>query len=223
MKTVGYARVSTSMQGLSIEAQKAKIRAYCKTYDLTLDEIIVDDGKSGATLNRPGMTRLLNIVADGAVGDLVVTRLDRLTRSMRDLQTLLHDDLKEVELHSVIERVDTSTASGRLVLNVLMSVAEWEREAIGERTTAALKAKKARGEKVGRATAFATAGHDHDERYMRRVFLSSTTFAPDEEKQVTTLSERPDLITIAYNYIENGFPQATTYVRGASRTTSGYG
>jgi hypothetical protein len=74
--------------------------------------------------------------------------------------------------------------------------------------------KKARGEKVGRATAFATAGHDHDERYMRRVFLSSTTFAPDEEKQVTTLSERPDLITIAYNYIENGFPQATTYVRG---------
>lgn len=150
MKTVGYARVSTSMQGLSIEAQKAKIRAYCKTYDLTLDEIIVDDGESGATLNRPGMTRLLNIVADGAVGDLVVTRLDRLTRSMHDLQTLLHDDLKEIELHSVIERVDTSTASGRLVLNVLMSVAEWEREAIGERTSAALQAKKSRGEKVGK-------------------------------------------------------------------------
>jgi len=151
MKTIGYVRVSTSMQGLSIEAQKAKIRAYCDTYDLTLDEIIVDDGKSGATLNRPGMNRLLDMVADGAVGDLVVTRLDRLTHSMRDLQALLHDDLKEVKLHSVIERVDTSTASGRFVLNVLMSVAEWERECVGERTSAALRAKLARGEKVGRA------------------------------------------------------------------------
>ena len=153
-RVIGYIRVSTAGQaesGLSIEAQRAKVEAYCGLYDLELVEVIIDAGESAKSLNRPGVEKLLGAVAAGEVEGVVVAKLDRLTRSMRDLHQLLEEVFSKVELHSVAEKVDTSSAAGRLVLNVLMSVAEWEREAIGERTTTALKAKKARGEKVGRA------------------------------------------------------------------------
>jgi DNA invertase Pin-like site-specific DNA recombinase len=153
-RVIGYVRVSTAGQaesGLSIEAQRSKIEAYCGLYDLELVEIIVDAGESAKSLKRPGIDRLLSAVAAGSLDGVVVAKLDRLTRSMRDLHRLLEEVFSKVELHSVAEKVDTSSAAGRLVLNVLMSVAEWEREAIGERTATALKAKKARGEKVGRA------------------------------------------------------------------------
>lgn len=153
-RVIGYIRVSTAGQaesGLSIEAQRSKIEAYCGLYDLELADIIVDAGESAKSLKRPGIDRLLGAVANGDIDGVVVAKLDRLTRSMRDLHRLLEEVFSKVELHSVAEKVDTSSAAGRLVLNVLMSVAEWEREAIGERTATALKAKKARGEKVGRA------------------------------------------------------------------------
>lgn len=153
-RVIGYVRVSTAGQaesGLSIEAQRSKIEAYCGLYDLELVEIIVDAGESAKSLKRPGIDQLLSAVAAGSLDGVVVAKLDRLTRSMRDLHRLLEEVFSKVELHSVAEKVDTSSAAGRLVLNVLMSVAEWEREAIGERTATALKAKKARGEKVGRA------------------------------------------------------------------------
>ena len=65
------------------------------------------------------------------------------------------------------------------------------------------------------ASAFAVAGHDHDGRYLRRLFLASEVFEPNESKVVTTLQDRPDLVTVSYNYLSSGLPQATTYVRGA--------
>ena len=152
-RVIGYIRVSTSMQaesGLSIEAQRAKIEAYCVCHDLTLAEVIVDAGESAKNLERPGIQSLLAQVEAGAVDGVVIAKLDRLTRSMRDLHQLLEQVFSKVQLHSVAESINTSSAAGRLVLNVLMSVAEWEREAIGERTSAALQAKKAKGESVGK-------------------------------------------------------------------------
>jgi site-specific DNA recombinase len=152
-RVIGYIRVSTSMQaesGLSIEAQRAKIEAYCVCHDLTLADVIVDAGESAKTLERPGIQTLLTQVEAGAVDGVVIAKLDRLTRSMRDLHRLLEQVFSKVQLHSVAESINTSSAAGRLVLNVLMSVAEWEREAIGERTSAALQAKKSRGEKIGK-------------------------------------------------------------------------
>ena len=151
-RVIGYIRVSTSMQaesGLSIEAQRAKIEAYCVCHDLTLAEVIVDAGESAKNLERPGIQSLLAQVEAGAVDGVVIAKLDRLTRSMRDLHQLLEQVFSKVQLHSVAESINTSSAAGRLVLNVLMSVAEWEREAIGERTSAALQAKRAKGESVG--------------------------------------------------------------------------
>ncbi|MFH1690577.1 MAG: hypothetical protein ABIE42_10145, partial [Candidatus Eisenbacteria bacterium] len=65
------------------------------------------------------------------------------------------------------------------------------------------------------ASAFAVVGHDHDGRYLRRLFLASEVFEPNESKVVTTLQDRPDLVTVSYNYLSSGLPQATTYVRGA--------
>ena len=153
-QVIGYIRVSTSMQaesGLSIEAQRAKIEAYCVCHDLTLADVIIDAGESAKNLERPGIQALLAQVEAGAVDGVVIAKLDRLTRSMRDLHQLLEQVFSRVQLHSVAESINTSSAAGRLVLNVLMSVAEWEREAIGERTSAALQAKKAKGEKVGKA------------------------------------------------------------------------
>jgi hypothetical protein len=64
------------------------------------------------------------------------------------------------------------------------------------------------------ASAFALAGHDHDARYMRRVFLQSDIYDPGQSRLVTTLPDRPDLVTYSYNYLTSGLPQATTYIRG---------
>ena len=65
------------------------------------------------------------------------------------------------------------------------------------------------------ASAFALAGHDHDARYMRRVYLQSDVFAAGQSRVMTTLADRPDLVTVSYNYLSSGVPQATTYIRGA--------
>ena len=96
------------------------------------------------------MARLLELVDARQVQTVIVAKLDRLTRSVRDLADLLERfERRGVALVSVSESLDTGTAAGRLVLNVMMSVAQWEREAIGERTREALRHKKASGLRIG--------------------------------------------------------------------------
>lgn len=156
MKTIAYVRVSTSEQatsGLSLEAQQAKLEAYCDLYDLRLVEVIVDAGESAKSLKRPGLQRALAMLRSGAADGLVITKLDRLTRSVADWQTLIQDYFGEKpgkQLCSVADSIDTRTAAGRLVLNVLLSVSEWERQAIGERTKAVLQHKISIGERCGK-------------------------------------------------------------------------
>ncbi len=157
MKVIGYTRVSTEEQatsGVSLTVQTLKIQAYAELYDLEIVEIIEDGGQSAKSLNRPGIQRALQMMRDGEAKGLLVAKLDRLTRSVADMDSLITnyfgDKAKyQVSLLSVADQVDTRTAAGRLVLNVLMSVAQWEREAIGERTKAALEMLKAEGKKLG--------------------------------------------------------------------------
>jgi DNA invertase Pin-like site-specific DNA recombinase len=152
MRVVGYVRVSTEEQatdGVSLAAQRAKLTAYAALYDLEVVAIVEDAGVSAKTLDRPGLARVLAMVAAGEVEGVLVAKLDRLTRSVRDLGDLLDGAFAKAALLSVGEQIDTRTAAGRLVLNILGSVAQWEREAIGERTSAALQHKRARGERVG--------------------------------------------------------------------------
>src|SRR6202051_4604442 len=153
IKTIGYVRVSTDKQadeGVSLEAQAEKIRAMAVVHSAELIDIIVDGGESAKSLNRPGMARLLALVEAGEVQTVIIAKLDRLTRSVKDLCILLERFTRRgVALVSVAESLDTGSAAGRLVLNIMAAVSQWEREAIGERTRDALGHKRSQGERVG--------------------------------------------------------------------------
>lgn len=154
-RTVIYLRVSTEEQadnGVSLAAQREKCEGYARLYDLDVVEVIEDRGGSGKTLDRDGLQRALAMVDSGEADALLVYKLDRLTRSVRDLGVLLDHfpaGTGKPALLSVTEQVDTRTASGRMVLNILTSVAQWERETIVERTTMALRHKKETGAVYG--------------------------------------------------------------------------
>lgn len=161
-KLIGYARVSTDEQaaeGVSLEAQAARLQAYASLYGVELVGIEVDAGASakgwGASLadtlvRRPALARALEHIRRGEAGGLLVVKLDRLTRSVRDLGGLVEQANKGGwDLVSVGEQIDTASAAGRLVLHVLGAVAAWEREAVGERTAEALRHKATRGEFTG--------------------------------------------------------------------------
>lgn len=154
MKAIGYIRVSTEEQaesGLSLTHQRAKVEAYCLATDLELVEVVEDAGQSAKSMNRPGILRALEAVKTGKVDALVILKLDRLTRSVKDLGTLVEIfDKTGAALVSVQDSINTQTAAGRLVLNVLGAVAQWEREAIAERTSAALQVKKSQGFMLGK-------------------------------------------------------------------------
>lgn len=152
-KVVGYVRVSTDKQadsGISLDAQRAKITAYALAMDLDLVAIIEDPGMSAKTLDRPGLRAALALLDKGKAEALLVVKLDRLTRSVRDLGDLVERYFAtKCSLLSMSDAIDTRTAAGRLVLNVLTSVAQWEREATGERTRDAMKHKASKGEFCG--------------------------------------------------------------------------
>jgi site-specific DNA recombinase len=152
--TVGYCRVSTEDQaktGSSLDAQRERIAAHCVATGRKLDEVYVDDGESAKDLKRPEVQKLLDRVDAGEIGAVVVLKLDRLTRSVRDLADLLERfDKRGVALVSITETLDTSTATGRMVINLIAAVGQWEREAIGERTAIVLAHKRTTGSVYGR-------------------------------------------------------------------------
>src|SRR5882672_6602433 len=153
MQAIGYARVSTDRQagqGVSLDAQTAKIRAMATVQGAELLDVVVDGGESAKSMNRAGLQRVLDLVRDGKVESVIVAKLDRLTRSVKDLCELLElFEKRRVALVSVAESLDTSTAAGRMVITIMGAVSQWEREAIGERTRDALRHKRANGERVG--------------------------------------------------------------------------
>lgn len=133
---IGYARVSTTDQNLEGQ-RRLLVEAGC--YD-----VYADHGKSGATMARPELTQCLRALQPG--NTLVVTKLDRLGRTVRGLVELL-DSLHErgVMFRSLSEGIDTTTPSGRLMFSIIASVAEMERELIRERTKAGLAVAAGKG------------------------------------------------------------------------------
>lgn len=137
---IGYARVSTDDQNLNLQ-RDALGRAGC--------ERLFTDTASGAKADRLGLTALMEFVRSGDV--LVVWRLDRLGRSISDLVRLVGElDAKGIGFESLSEKIDATTAAGRLVFHVFAALAEFERNLIQERTHAGLAAARARGRKGGR-------------------------------------------------------------------------
>jgi len=154
MKAIGYIRVSTEEQakeGISLDSQTEKIQSICKAKEWNLIEIITDQGVSAKDLKRDGVQKLLKLATAEKFDMLVIYRLDRLTRNIRDMGYLTQDvfDRHDIAFSSIRESFDTSTATGRLMLNLIGSIAQWERETIAERTRDSLRFKKSRLEHYG--------------------------------------------------------------------------
>ncbi len=153
---VGYVRVSLEKQaerGVSLAAQEERIHSYAKLYELEVVALVKDPGASAKTLERPGLIRALKLLETNEADGLLVAKLDRLTRRVTDLGTLLEDYFQDGHhaLLSVEENLDTRTAGGRMFLSMMTVLSQWERETIGERTAAALAHLKTQGVKLGRA------------------------------------------------------------------------
>lgn len=157
VEVCGYVRVSTDEQansGLSLDSQRDRIRGFAGFKGLPLIATFEDPGGSGKSLDRPGLQAALGWLSEVPGRGLVVAKLDRLSRSVRDWCRLLDGYFKPDAparsfLFAASDSVDTSTAAGRLFLGFLFMVAEWERDTIVERTRSGLDVKRRRGELVG--------------------------------------------------------------------------
>lgn len=154
VRAIGYVRVSTAKQadkGVSLEAQEERLRIYAQMQGLELVRIEVDAGESASSMERPGLQRALAALDSFEAAALVVVKLDRLTRNIRHFCSLVDTYFRDGThaLMSVNEQVDTSNAMGRMVLNILMSISEWEREAAVERTEAVMQHLKDTGKFTG--------------------------------------------------------------------------
>jgi DNA invertase Pin-like site-specific DNA recombinase len=137
---VGYARVSTQDQTLHLQLNALK-KAECSK--------VFTETASGAKTERKGLEEALNYVRSGDV--LVVWRLDRLGRSLKDLlERLTELHTRNIGFKSLTENIDTTTSGGKLIFHIFGALAEFERDLLKERTNAGLTAARARGKKGGR-------------------------------------------------------------------------
>ena len=151
---IGYIRVSTDGQvtdGVSLDAQRERIGAWCLANGFAIAEIFVDAGLSGGRSdNRPGLQSALDEVCK-VRGVLVVYSLSRLARSTKDTIAIGERlDTSQADLVSLSERIDTTSAAGKMMFRMLAVLAEFERDQISERTSTAMKFKAAKGERVGK-------------------------------------------------------------------------
>jgi DNA invertase Pin-like site-specific DNA recombinase len=153
----GYARVSTDDQSPALQLAALK-RAGCKV-------VFKDEGISGATTKRPALLRCLKTLKDGDT--LVVWKLDRLGRSLRDLIAML-DGFRDmgIKFQSLTEAIDTTTPTGRAMWQMIGVLAELERSLISERTRAGVKAAQRKGVKFGRKHKLSPQQIAHAEKLM---------------------------------------------------------
>lgn len=134
-----YVRVSTEEQvhGFSIDVQKDRLAAYCKSQGWDDPELYIDDGYTGTNMNRPALKRLIRNCNAGQISSVVVYKLDRLGRKQKDVLHLLEDvfEKNNVAFKSATEPFDTATSLGKAMLGVLAVFAQLERDMIIERTT----------------------------------------------------------------------------------------
>lgn len=147
---VGYCRVSTGKQDISLKVQEEQIRAMAVVKGWQLAEVVVDDAQFSGDLDRPGMQRVLEMIRQREVQAVIIAKLDRLTRSTRDVIDLVElMNKKKVALVSLSESLDTKSAIGRFFLRMIASLGEFERETIGDRTRTAIGQMRKLGLPVG--------------------------------------------------------------------------
>jgi len=151
---IGYIRVSTVGQageGVSLDAQRDRIRGWCRANEYRLVDTFQDAGLSGKRAdNRPGLKRALDAACRTRGGALVVYSLSRLGRSTRDVLGIAEQlERSGTDLVSLSERIDTTSAAGKMLFRMLAVLSEFERDLTSERTRAALAHKKANGQRIG--------------------------------------------------------------------------
>jgi site-specific DNA recombinase len=153
--SIGYCRVSTEEQaseGYSIEGQAVKLRQYADLHELGAVRVVADPGVSGRNLVRPGLSELRALVGSGEVSDVLVWRLDRLSRSVQDLWTLADEfENAGVGFHSLNEHIDLSSATGRMFYSILGAFAQFYREQLAENVRMGLQQALREGRHVNRA------------------------------------------------------------------------
>lgn len=158
MKAKFYVRVSTDEQaaeGFSLSAQEDRCRQFIQSQGWEFDGLYNDDGYSAKDLRRPGIQQMIQDVENGAFDVLVVWRLDRLVRSVMDLHFLLNlFDKYGVKFKSVTEVFDTTTATGRLFISIIGSMAQWERENLAERVKMGMERRALEGKRNGAIAPF---------------------------------------------------------------------
>jgi DNA invertase Pin-like site-specific DNA recombinase len=184
-KAVAYVRVSTEEQareGVSLDMQESRLRAYCTMSGLELVALVREEGVSGSTplASRPGGGELVRVVNAHGAAHVVALKLDRLFRDAADaLNTTRAWDDEGVALHLVDmggQTINTASAMGRLFLTMTAAFAELERNLIAERTRSALHHKRDKGEAVSRAA--------------RGLRIEAGRFAPDPDSDGLRLVAR---------------------------------
>ena len=190
---IGYARVSTEDQNLDLQ-KDALLTIGC--------EKIFDDRMSGAKAERPGLTKALEICRKDDT--LVVWRLDRLGRSLKDLISLA-ETLKErgIGLKSIQESIDTTTSGGQLIFHMFGALAEFERNLIRERVNAGLVAARARGKVGGRPKAL-----DEKKRQVTIDLYRANKHSIGEICQMMGIGK-----TTLYKYLDGHLDKAQAVVR----------
>ena len=149
MKVALYSRVSTDEQ--ETENQLVELRDFCKRMDYEIYDEYIDPSQSGTKFDRPDLQRMLKDAFTKKFDIIIVWKLDRLGRSLKDLIIIL-DKLKEKDIGfvSLTQQIDTSTPTGKAMFHLLGLFAELERDLISERTKLALRRVKEKGTKLGR-------------------------------------------------------------------------
>ncbi|EIU2893481.1 recombinase family protein [Pseudomonas aeruginosa] len=180
-KRIGYARVSTDDQNLDLQRDALALAGCSTVYEETM---------SGKSADRPELGHCLTALRSGDT--LVVWRLDRLGRSLPDLVGIVSSLEREgVAFESMTERIETTSAAGKLIFHVFAALAEFERNLIRERTRAGLAAARARGRNGGRKPAL-------DDRQVREI----RALLRDPEIQVTDVARRYGVSrTTLYRYV----------------------
>ena len=186
-KAIAYIRVSTDEQAiseLSLEAQHREVVAYAERSGVDIVSVLADENESASTLNRPAVSGLLMQIDSGQVDAVIISKLDRLTRRIKDFMSLLQRMRKAkragggqgVDLISSAESLDTGSAAGQIVINIMDSVSQWDREVIGERTSTALQELKAQGKSTGNPNYGYEAGeggklieNEHEQAVLQRI------------------------------------------------------
>lgn len=154
MRVIGYCRVSTAEQGDSgagLEAQEATIRAEVERRGWDLVEIRSDVASGKSLRHRSQLAATLADLREHRADGLIVAKLDRLSRSVLDFAGVMETAHTQGWSLVVIDlAVDTTTTNGKLIAHIMIALAQWERELIGDRTRTALRVVRARGTRLGR-------------------------------------------------------------------------